>query len=193
MRVPPLPAEQWDDDKVRAVIDMACSPERRAPGASGNAIATLVQHPDLAGAYLPFSAYLLTGSTLPPALRELAILRLAHRTDCEYEWSHHLPMGRRAGLTDEDVAAASGADVTAASGAEPDCEQHRLVIAAVDDLIDHAMISERTWQGLAGFLERRQLMDLVFTVGGYLTLAMGLNSFGVQPESHEWREDAHRS
>ncbi|MGE2730869.1 carboxymuconolactone decarboxylase family protein [Mycolicibacterium vaccae] len=225
MRVPPLPAEQWDDDKVRAVIDMACSPDRRAPGASGNAIATLVQHPDLAGAYLPFSAYLLTGSTLPPALRELAILRLAHRTSCEYEWSHHLPMGRRAGLTDEDVTAASGADVTAASGAdvtaasgadvtaasgadvtaasgadvtaasgaETDSEQHHLVIAAVDDLIDHAMISEQTWQGLAGFLERRQLMDLVFTVGGYLTLAMGLNSFGVQPESDEWREDAHRS
>lgn len=184
MRVPPLPADQWDDERVRAVITQACAPDRRGPGESGNAIATLVQHPDLAGAYLPFSAYLMTGSTLPPALRELAILRLAHRADCAYEWTHHVPMGRRAGLGDGDIEAARGAD--------PRDERHRLVIAAVDDLVDRAAVSEQTWRGLTGFLERRQLMDLVFTVGGYLTLAMGLNSFGVQPESAQWRESAHR-
>ncbi|MGE2835597.1 carboxymuconolactone decarboxylase family protein [Mycobacterium sp. SMC-4] len=183
MRIPPLPADQWDDDKVQAVITTACSPDRRAPGASGNAIATLVQHPDLAGAYLPFSAYLLTGSTLPPALRELAILRVAHRADCAYEWTHHVPMGHSAGLTDDDIEVARG-------GQTAD-ELHRLVIAAVDDLYDRTTISEPTWQGLADHLERRQMMDLVFTVGGYLALAMGLNSFGVQPESAEWREDAH--
>lgn len=185
MRVPPLPAEQWDDDKVQAVIAKATSPGRRAPGASGNAIATLVQHPDLAGAYLPFSAYLLTGSTLPPALRELAILRVAHRADCAYEWTHHVPMGRSAGLTDAEIE-------TARTGDTAD-ELHRLLLSAVDDLYDHTTISEPMWQGLARFLERRQLMDLVFTVGGYLTLAMGLNSFEVAPESDDWRRDAHSS
>lgn len=183
MRIPPLPHDEWDDDKVQAVIAKSTSPDRRAPGASGNAIATLVQHPDLAGAYLPFSAYLLAGSTLPPALRELAILRVAHRADCAYEWSHHVPMGRRAGLTDADIEAARGADTGD--------HLHRLVIAAVDELYDRTTVSEQTWQGLASHLERRQVMDLVFTVGGYLTLAMGLNSFGVQPESDDWREDAH--
>ncbi|BBX17546.1 carboxymuconolactone decarboxylase [Mycolicibacterium duvalii] len=185
MRVPPLPADQWDDEKVQAVIRTACAPDRREPGESGNAIATLVQHPDLAGAYLPFSAYLLTESTLPPALRELAILRLAHRADCAYEWTHHVPMGRAVGLTDADIDAARGADAAT--------DLHRLIIAAVDQLFDRTTISEQTWQALTGFLERRALMDLVFTVGGYLALAMGLNSFGVQPESAQWREDAHQA
>ena len=42
MRVPPLPADQWDDAVDHALSSLP--PERRNPDASGNLLATLVRH-----------------------------------------------------------------------------------------------------------------------------------------------------
>jgi len=67
-------------------------------------------------------------------------------------------------------------------------EFDRTVLAAVDELVEKTRISDETWAALAEEFDTRQLMDFVFTVGGYHMLAMALNTFGVQPrgvESHE--------
>ncbi len=55
----------------------------------------------------------------------------------------------------------------------------RVLVRAVDELIDDADISDGTWAELAGALDTQQLMDLVFTVGAYDLLAMLFRSFRV--------------
>jgi 4-carboxymuconolactone decarboxylase len=40
---------------------------------------------------------------LSPRIREVALLRVVLRRDCDYLWSHHLPIARRAGLTDHEI------------------------------------------------------------------------------------------
>jgi alkylation response protein AidB-like acyl-CoA dehydrogenase len=40
---------------------------------------------------------------LSPRIREVALLRVVHRRDCDYLWTHHLPIARRAGLTDAEI------------------------------------------------------------------------------------------
>jgi 4-carboxymuconolactone decarboxylase len=77
VRVPPLPADQWDDAVDHALSGLL-PPERRNPEAAGNLLATLVRHPKLTRAFLRFNNHLLFSSTLPPRLRELAVLRVAH-------------------------------------------------------------------------------------------------------------------
>jgi hypothetical protein len=54
------------------------------------------------------------------------------------------------------------------------------MLAAVDELIEDATISDATWAVLAGDLDEQQLMDLVFTVGEYDLLAMAFRAFGVE-------------
>jgi hypothetical protein len=54
------------------------------------------------------------------------------------------------------------------------------MLAAVDELLVDAEIADATWAALAAELDRRQLMDLVFTVGAYDVLAMALKSFRVE-------------
>lgn len=125
MRLEPLPADQWDETVQRSLADMLPA-ERRNPRDAGNLLATLARHPELASAFLRFGGYLLTRSTLPPRVREQVILRVAHRRGCAYEWSHHVALGKRAGLSDADIAAAR-------SGAAPD-EFDRAVLVAVDEL-----------------------------------------------------------
>jgi 4-carboxymuconolactone decarboxylase len=174
VRLPPLPAADWDDAVLRALRMMP--EERRNPEVAGNAISTFVHHPDLTQSYLTFSFYLLTRSTLPARLRELAVLRIAHLSACAYEWDEHVTIGQREGLTLTDIAALQRGEATD--------EFDRAVLAAVDELVENTRMSDESWAALGERMDKRQLMDFVFTVGGYHMLAMALNTFGVQPAGH---------
>ena len=173
MRLPPLPADQWDDAARYAVSGMLPE-ERRNPDDAGTLLSTLVRHPKLTSAYLKFSTYLLYGSTLPPRIRELVILRVAHRRGCSYEWSHHVEIGKREGLTDADIEAAQ-------AGQSRDAFDSAL-LRAVDELDEKSNLSDQTWAALSERLDEQQRMDLVFTTGNYVALAMALNTFGVEVE-----------
>ena len=170
MRLAPLPADQWDDSAHRALSAM------RDPN-TNNALSTLAHHPALAKAFLRFNVHLLTSSTLPPRIRELAILRVAHRRGCAYEWSHHVAMAKAEGLTDDEIAAVQQG--------RPADEFDRVVIAGVDELEEKSQLSDTTWAALGARLDDRQRMDFVFTVGCYALLAMAFNTFGVQLEDAE--------
>jgi 4-carboxymuconolactone decarboxylase len=114
------------------------------------------------------------GSTLPARIRELAILRVAHRTSCVYEWTHHVNLGLKAGLTQhaiDGVRRGEAAD-----------EFDRTVLAGVDELFDKSELSDATWAALSERFDERQRMDFIFTVGCYSALAMALNTFGVEVE-----------
>ncbi|OBG53141.1 MULTISPECIES: carboxymuconolactone decarboxylase family protein [unclassified Mycobacterium] len=173
MRLPPLPADQWDETTHKALSAM------RDPAAN-NALSTLARHPALAKAFLRFNVHLLTSSTLPARVRELAILRVAHRRECAYEWSHHARMARDEGITDDQIAAVVGDAGESAGDLD---EFDRAVITAVDELDDKSRLSDETWAALGERLDDRQRMDFVFTVGCYATLAMAFNTFGVQLEN----------
>ena len=174
MRLTPLPAEQWDDEVQLALRGMLPR-DRQNPQGAGTALSTLVRHPDLTKAYLGFNVYLLFRSTLPARLREVAVLRVAHRRECAYEWEHHVEMAKAEGLTD--------ADVEAIRNGGADDELDRLVVRATDELEDNSNLTDETWAALGEHLGERQRMDFVFTVGAYGMLAMAFNTFGVQLEN----------
>ena len=173
LRLTPLPAEEWDDRSRRAIASLIPA-ERANPTGAGNILSTLVRHPDLTRAYLPFNAYLLNGSTLSPRVREVALLRVVHRRDCDYLWSHHLPIAHRAGLSPDETDAIRHGELV------NDADQS--VLAAVDNLLDHGTISTPTWAELGRHFTDQQRMDLVFTIGGYCLLAMAVNAFGIEDE-----------
>jgi 4-carboxymuconolactone decarboxylase len=173
VRVPPLPADQWDDAVDHALSGML-PPERRNPEATGNLLATLVRHPKLTRSFLRFNNHLLFSSTLPPRLRELAVLRVAHVHHCDYEWRHHVRMGRETGITDDAIAGIQRGE------AADDLD--RAILHAVDELSDKSVVSDETWAVLSEHLDERQRMDLVFTIGCYGALAMAINTFGVQAD-----------
>jgi 4-carboxymuconolactone decarboxylase len=173
MRLQPLPDDKWDET-VQGALSTMLPPERCNPRDAGNLMATLARHPKLARAFLRFGGYLLTGSTLPARMREQAILRVAHRRGCAYEWTHHVKIGKQAGLSDAEIAAAQTG--------ETNDEFDRTIFNAVDELDEKSNLSDKTWTALGARLDERQRMDLVFTIGGYIALAMALNTFGVEVE-----------
>jgi len=172
-RLTPLPDEEWDD-RARAALTALLPPERANARDAGNVLATMVRHPDLTRAYLRFNVYLLLDSTLSARVREVALLRVVHRRDCGYLWSHHVPIAQRAGITAAEIDSIRYDEVTN--------DLDSVVVRAVDELDEHSTISDTTWAELGRHFDDRQRMDLVFTVGGYCLLAMAVNTFGIEDE-----------
>lgn len=173
LRLTPLPADEWDE-RARTALASLIPTERANPVGAGNVLSTMVRHPDLTAAYLPFNAYLLARSTLSPRIREVALLRVVHRSDCGYLWSHHIPIALRAGLSESDID-----DIRSGRCAD---RADQAVIQAVDDLIGASTVGQATWDQLCRLFTEEQRMDLTFTIGGYLLLALAVNTFGVRDE-----------
>ena len=107
----------------------------------------------------------------------MAILRVGWLCRAEYEWGQHVEIGRRAGLSDADIARI--AEGPEAAGWTP---HDAALLAAVDELHGDACVSDATWTVLRQRYDTAQLMDLVFTVGNYALVSMALNTLGVRLE-----------
>jgi 4-carboxymuconolactone decarboxylase len=139
-----------------------------------NIVGIFAWHPALTKAWLSFNGHLFH-STLSDRIREMVTVRIAWLRRGEYEWAQHVRMARVAGMSDDEIAAISeGPD---AKVWEP---LDATVLRAVDELCADRNISDSTWDELTQHLDRKQLMDLVFTVGAYDLLAMAFNTFGLE-------------
>ncbi len=140
-----------------------------------NVFKTMAQHPKLMKRWLVFANHVLTKSTLPGRDRELAILRAGWRCDAPYEWGQHVAIGRREGITDEEVARiAAGPDAPGWS------TRDAAILRSVDELHDHSTISDATWATLGESYDQQQCADLVFAIGQYHLVSFALNAFGVE-------------
>ncbi len=155
-------------------LSVMMPPERAHPDQVGDMLATFARHPRLTRAYLTFNVHLLMRNSLPPRFVETVVLRTAVCRGREYLWNHHVPLALRAGLTDEDLGAIRAGEAHA--------ELDSAIIAAVDELHESSVITDATWRALCAHLDEKQLMDLVFTAGGYGVLAMAIKSFGIEDE-----------
>ncbi|MCX4759412.1 carboxymuconolactone decarboxylase family protein [Streptomyces sp. NBC_01275] len=138
--------------------------------------ATLAHHEDALRRYLVFSNHVLGKNTLPLASRELMILRIAARAGAAYEWDQHIRIARRAGLSDETILAA-------ATGAWDGLDElDQVLLAATDSLVERQGVDDELWSRLAAHLGVEQIIDVLYTVGQYLTIATVINTLGVQVE-----------
>ena len=113
-------------------------------------------------------------STLSDRVREMVTVRTAWLRRSEYEWVQHVAMARRIGMSEDEIAAID--EGPAASVWAP---ADALVLRAVDQLCATRRISDDVWAGLGEHFDRRQLMDIVFTVAAYDALALALENFDV--------------
>ncbi len=168
-RIPPVAQAAWNDAQ-RALLQPIAE-----KGRMYNVHSTLAAHPKMATAWMTFATYVLRDNALPVRDREILILRIGRLCNAPYELAQHARIGRRAGLTDDDLRRID--EGPAAAGLS---EFDRLLLVAVDELHEDAFLTDATWNALAKTYSTQQMMDLVFTVGEYNLVSMALNSFGVQ-------------
>jgi 4-carboxymuconolactone decarboxylase len=140
---------------------------------AANLFATLVAHPPLFEAWLPFCLHLLRCPEFSARSREMVILRTAWLCGTGYEWAHHVGFALKSGLSEDEIRALSGGRTAGWTG-----EEHAL-LDAVDELHARHTLSDATWEGLAAFLGTEQLIVLPMLVGHYTMLAGTLSALGI--------------
>jgi 4-carboxymuconolactone decarboxylase len=168
-RIAPIPEADWSPAQREALAPLA---ER---GHVYNLFTTLARAPGALEAFNTWGAFVLVQSSLPARERELLILRVGWNCRAGYEWSQHARIGRRAGLTAEELGG-----IKQGPSWDAWSERDRLLLTAADELDRERMISDATWSALAQCFDERQRMDIVFVVGHYTQTCMLLNTFGVQ-------------
>ncbi|WP_149823138.1 carboxymuconolactone decarboxylase family protein [Streptomyces tailanensis] len=182
-----------DEGELHEKTLASLAPYRDQDGRVYTIWATLAHHEDALRRFIVFGNHVLGKNTLPLQSRELMILRIAARARAAYEWDQHVRIARRAGLTEDTILAAATGDWDGLD------ELDRVLLTATDSLLDRQGVDDELWERLTAHLGTEQVIDVLYTVGQYLTIATVINTLGVQvegdlalplPEPTEKKEEA---
>ena len=109
--------------------------------------------------------------------RKLAILRTGWLCQAPYEFGEHVKQARRAGLTADEIER-----VTVGSSAPGWTDHERAILRATEELHGHNMVSDETWNQLAGRLSEHQLVELLILAGQFVATAYFQNSLRLRLE-----------
>jgi alkylhydroperoxidase family enzyme len=137
----------------------------------------MVMHsPGLAPGFFVMADAMFQANSLPPHLRELAILRVGYRYAAPYETHQHEMIAGYAGLSAEAIAAAASGDTDGLPADEVG------ILAWTDRILDDHTLSGNDRDEALTLLTVTQLADLVMTVGFYQLVCNFLNTFDVTTE-----------
>ena len=175
-RLADIPYEEWGFEALAEI-----SPGMKPPDLS--VVAFFAHHPELASKFLSWNHYMNSKACeLDRQTREIVILRVAIRKRSRYEWAQHVKAARKAGISDEEIAAIADGTATGPAG---------LLARAVDELTDDSALRDATYGELAARFTERQLISLVFLVGTYSLLSTVFGAFrmeldpGLDPEDFD--------
>ena len=170
-RVPRLPV-----DEARAAADEAGVPDYMAELAI---FQVLLNHPKLASGLNDLLARMLWQGELDTRLRELAIMRIAWLTACEYEWSQHWRVAQGLGVSADDLAGVRHWQSYKAFG-----QAEQAVLAATDDVVRDGTVSEESWVACKKEFgtDQATLVELVAVISAWRMVASILQSLQVPLE-----------
>ena len=144
----------------------------------------LVNSPGMARAFNGIGGYIRFESKLDPRLRELAILQVGWLERSEYEFTHHVKIGREFGVTDADIQAMMDETAGKSSGLEP---LARAVLRGAREMVKGLAMSEATFAEIKGHLSNELMTDLVLTIAFYCAVVRVLATMQIDNEP-QYRE-----
>lgn len=172
-RLPALPPEERTEEQQRVLdeLGMIVVDGVRQPRTDVESLRILIRHAELYNAHVEVARKLLSDGEMSIRDRELAILRIGWLSQAPFEWSAHVKIAKRNGVTSEEVAR-----VIEGSSAAGWSDHDRALIRAMEELHFDSMITDETWATLAESYSDRQLIELAILAGQYKTVAYLQNS-----------------
>ena len=116
----------------------------------------LVNSPDMARAFNGVGSYIRFKSKLDPRLRELAILQVGWLERSEYEFTHHVKIGKEFGVTDEDIAGLIADTEGKSSKLEP---LAKAILRGAREMVRELAMSEATFAEIRKDLSDAHMTD----------------------------------
>lgn len=195
-RVPYLsPSDLAEDDRpllslsnAHRLVPQLSASEPADADTPPNIYRAVANSPDGLRHWSVLGRWLQSGCQLAPRLRELAILQVGWLTKTAYQWSHHIEIGRKAGLTDEDIRGV----IAAAAGQQHGLgEIETLVLLAAREITTERRMSDQTWHKLVAHLGVARLVDLTLLISHANAVIRVLSTLriDVEPEYAPYLEE----
>ena len=137
--------------------------EARIRGARGRLsplYQVLLNSPQLAAGWEHLFTVIRQQTSVPPALRELVILRIAVLNGAGYEFEAHVPHALQAGMTQEEVDSVKRSDA-AFTGLQS------LVVRYTDAMTRELRVADALVDELKRHFDDKALVELTATIAGY--------------------------
>ena len=145
-------------------------------GTPPNLYRALANHPALIAAWAEFSKMLRHDTRTPRALRELVILRGAQLVRSEYEWAQHLPMARKAGVREAQIAA------LARWRSSKDFDEREKAALALAEAVTEGRVSDRVYAEASKHFDHADYVELCLVAAFYAAVGRMIDALGVQLE-----------
>lgn len=169
-----IPYASLDSDAVRPIAQRIV--EQR--GSVLHLYQMLLHSSAIAEGWLAYLTAIRQKSSLPGALRELVIMRVAILNGAPYEADHHAPIAIREGVIPARLEAL--ADWPAHAGLFDETE--RAVLAYTDAMTRGVEVDDATFGSVAARFDRQQLVDLTATVGAYNMVSRFLEALRIRSD-----------
>jgi len=122
---------------------------------------------------------LINGSSLPPNIRELAILRVGYISKSRYETFQHEALARHVGMEEAEISAIATGDAKASALNAA----QSAALEFVDDMVANVRASDRTLDAVRQHLSDAEVVDLIMVTGFYMLICRVLETTGVELDS----------
>jgi 4-carboxymuconolactone decarboxylase len=145
-------------------------------GTPPNLYKALANHPPLVAAWTEFSKTLRHDTRTPRALRELVILRGAQLMRSEYEWAQHLPMARKAGVRESQIANLAGWRASA------DFSAQEKAALALGEAVTNGKVSDAVYAEARKHFDDHDYVEIALVAAFYAMVGRMLDAMAVQLE-----------
>ena len=141
----------------------------------------LVNSPGMAKAFGGIGNYIRHKSTLDPRLRELAILQVGWLERSEYEFTHHVRIGKEFGVTDEDIQGLMAETEGKPSKLEPPA---KAILKGAREMTRDIGMSDATFAEIKKDLSNEHMTDLVLIIAYYCAVVRVLATMKIDNEPY---------
>ena len=139
----------------------------------------LLQSPPVASGWLNFLTAIRQKSSLPAALRELVIMRVAVINGAPYEAEQHAPIALREGVTQAQLD-----DLNAWESSDKFDPIQRAVLAYTDAMTKGIQVPDAVFAALRAVFTDRLIVEVTATVGAYNMVSRFLEALQIHSHDH---------
>jgi len=164
--MPPLPADKMTDAQRRAAEEMIAGPRKGVKGP----FVPLLRSPELMDRLQKVGEYLRFQSSLEQRISELIMLIVSREWTQHFEWFVHVPLGRKAGISEDTIAAL-------AEGRRPSgmSEYEEVTYDFCEELFRTKGVSETTYRRAVMKFGENGVIDMIGVAGYFTTVSMVMN------------------
>ena len=165
---------EFNSEEDKAVVQRVL--DRRHPDGLWKLDRALLHSPLITDGFNAFVGSIRNKTSLPPALREIAFLRVAVLCNCWYEWDIHAAIARSVSIPEEGLLALLKGDLES----QWLTEQQKAVITYADAVSSSGCsVSDGQVEKLKGFLDEKQVVEMTACIAGFNLVARFITALDV--------------